>query len=135
MARTGRDLLCGEGRKAMLATVRDGEAPRVHPISVGIVADELCAFILASAKLDDLVSDGRYALHAQLDPQEPNEFLVRGRAREMTDADFRAAAISGWPFSPDDSYRLFAFDIESALAGRRASADDWPPRYERWSGA
>ncbi len=92
----------------------------------------LCAFIFRSAKLDDLVSDGRYALHAHLDPDVPNEFLVRGRAREVTDESFRATAVAGWSFSPDESYRLFAFGIESAVIGRRDSANDWPPRYERW---
>ena len=133
IASAGRELLHRDGHgKAMLATVRDGEAPRIHPISVGIVRDELCAFIFRSAKLDDLVNDGRYALHAHLDPNAPNEFLVRGRAREVTDEAFRAIAVSGWSFSPDESYRLFAFGIESALIGRRDSADDWPPRYERW---
>jgi hypothetical protein len=119
--------------RAMLATVRGGLPPRMHPISVGIVDGQLLAFILPSAKLTDLESDGRYALHAQYDPRTPNELMLRGRAHELTDSSVRAAAIAGWPFTPDDGYRLFAFDIESVLLGRRDSPDDWPPAYQRWS--
>ena len=45
----GRRLLyrSGEG-EALLATVRDGAAPRIHPINVGIVGGELVAFIKRS---------------------------------------------------------------------------------------
>jgi hypothetical protein len=36
----GRALFYGEGHGgALLATIRDGEPPRIHPISVGIVGD------------------------------------------------------------------------------------------------
>ena len=51
---------------------------------------------------------------------------------KLTDADRRAAAIAAWPFEPDDEYRLFAFDIETVLVGRRDSPNEWPPRYSRW---
>jgi hypothetical protein len=118
--------------KAMLATVREGSAPRIHPISIGIAGGELLAFILRSAKLTDLETDGRYALHAHLDVDVPHEAMLRGRAHEVTDPERRAAAIAEWPFSPDETYRLFAFDIESALHGRRDSARDWPPAYRHW---
>jgi hypothetical protein len=133
LAETARALLYRDGSgKAMLATVRGDAPPHINPISVGIVGDELCAFIFPSGKLTDLTSDGRYALHAHLDPQAPNELLLRGRARELTDPDVRAAAVAAWPFEPDDEYRLFAFDIETAQVGRRDSPNEWPPRYSRW---
>jgi hypothetical protein len=133
LAETARALLYRDGSgKAMLATVRGDAPPHINPISVGIVGDELCAFIFPSGKLTDLTSDGRYALHAHLDPQAPNELLLRGRARELTDPDVRAAAIAAWPFEPDDEYRLFAFDIETVTVGRRDSPNEWPPRYSRW---
>lgn len=133
MAATARSLLYRDGAgKAMLATVRDDEPPYINPISVGIVGEELCAFILPSGKLKALESDGRFALHAHLDLTAPNELLLRGRVRELTDADQRAAAIASWPFEPDDNYRLFAFDIETAVVGRRDSPNEWPPRYTRW---
>lgn len=133
LAATARSLLHRDGSgKAMLATVRGDEPPHINPISVGIVDGELCAFIFPSGKLTDLTSDGRYALHAHLDLSAPNELLLRGRVHELTDADRRAAAIAAWPFEPDDEYRLFAFDIETVLVGRRDSPNEWPPRYSRW---
>lgn len=133
LAATARGLLYRDSsERAMLATVRGDASPHINPISVRIVGDELCAFILPSAKLTDLTSDGRYALHAHLDPKAPNELLLRGRVRELTDADVRTAAIAAWPFEPDDEYRLFAFDIETVLVGRRDSPNEWPPRYSRW---
>jgi hypothetical protein len=51
----------------------------------------------------------------------------------LTDATLRAAAAAAWPFEADDTYRLFEFDIESALLGERPTANDWPPVYTRWS--
>ncbi|HEX5038884.1 MAG TPA: pyridoxamine 5'-phosphate oxidase family protein [Candidatus Limnocylindria bacterium] len=132
-ARARRLLSPGDDGRAMLATVRAAGAPRIHPISVAIVDGELLAFILPSAKLTDLETDGRYALHAQYDPRHPNELMLRGRVREVTDANLRAMAIGSWAFEPDDTYRLFAFDIESVLAGKRDSPSDWPPMYQRWN--
>ena len=130
----GRRLLyrSGEG-EALLATVRDGAAPRIHPINVGIVDGELVAFILRSVKLTDLSEDGRYALHAHIDPAAPSELMVRGLATEVADPQRRAAAAAVWPFGVDETYRLFAFRIDSALLGRRESPDVWPPAYERWT--
>lgn len=133
LARRGRDLLyrSGEG-EAFLATVRDDRAPRIHPINVGIVDGGLYAFILRSAKLSDLATDGRYALHAHVDPAAPSEFGLRGRAREVTDSALRSRVADEWFFEVDDRYRLFTFEIDSALLGTRESPDAWPPRYTRY---
>ena len=120
----------GEG---MLATVRNDEPPRMHPVNVGIVDGRLLVFVQAkSGKTRDLLEDGRYALHAMQDPAEPHEFLVRGRARHVTDAALRAKAVADWPFHPGEDYPLFELLIEHALFGKRGSPDDWPPRYESW---
>ena len=52
------------GGKALLATVRGDDPPRIHPITVAIVGERLYAFIIArSPKKLDLELDGRYALH------------------------------------------------------------------------
>ena len=134
IAARGRRLLYRSGQgEALLATVRDGDTPRIHPINVGIVGGELVAFILRSAKLTDLAEDGRYALHAHVDQAAPSELMIRGRAIEVTDRDRRATAAAGWPFDVDETYRLFAFGIESAHLGRRDTPDVWPPAYERWA--
>ena len=133
LAAEGHRLLhVGGHGEAMLATVRgDESAPRIHPISVGIVDGRLYAFIGTSPKKTDLVLDGRYALHSHLDRTAPNELALRGRALLIDDPVRLKAIADVWNFEPDDTYALFEFDIESAIVGRRA-ADEWPPRYERW---
>ncbi|HEY7591096.1 MAG TPA: pyridoxamine 5'-phosphate oxidase family protein [Candidatus Limnocylindrales bacterium] len=134
MAQRGRELLhrggAGEG---LLTTVAGEELPRTHPVNVGIVDGALLVFVQArSSKARDLAADGRYALHAYVDPAAPHEFLLRGRAVRVTDPGVRARAVQAWPFTADDSYPLYELDIEHALVGERASADDWPPRYTSW---
>jgi pyridoxamine 5'-phosphate oxidase-like protein len=134
IAREGRRLLHarGEGR-ALLATVRGDALPRLHPVSVGIVDGELYTFIIgASPKQVDLEEDGRYALHAYLDPAAPDELALRGRATLVTDEATRRAVAAVWPFEADPSYLLFALGIEAAVLGLRG-ADEWPPRYTRWT--
>ena len=112
--------------------MRDGRAPRVHPIGIGIVEGRLVAFVTASPKRRDLEADGRYALHNHVDPGVPEEFLVRGRALRIVDS-FRSLVADQWYFEADDGYDLFEFTIDSVLAGLRGSADEWPPRYQSWS--
>jgi hypothetical protein len=132
LASHGRRLLYARGDgEALIATVRDDRPPRIHPINVGIVGQGLYAFLLASAKRDDLERDGRYALHAHQDPARPDEFMVRGRARRIDDVALRRAIARSWFFTVDDSYGLFELSIESVVVGLRAS-DEWPPRYARW---
>jgi hypothetical protein len=135
LAAAGRALLYRHGHgSALLATVRDGELPRIHPISVGIVDDGLYAFILKSAKRIDLERDGRYALHSHIDLTAPSEFSIRGRARVVGEP-VRSTVAAGWFFEADEGYELFEFDVESAVLGERPTADDWPPRYTTWHAA
>ena len=133
MAEQGRALLYRGGRgRAFLATVREGSPPRVHPISVELVGDRLVAVILPSAKGSDLLQDGRFALHAHQDPEVPHEFVVRGRARLIDDPSERDPIAGSWVFEVGERDYLFEFDIEHAVHGERASADDWPPAYTSW---
>jgi hypothetical protein len=133
IAEAGRLVLyrSGEGA-ALLATVRGAAAPRIHPVNVGVVEDGLYVFLLDSAKRRDLAEDGRFALHGHQDPAEPTEFSVRGRARLVNAGELRDRVAAGWFFEVDDSYWLFELRIESAILGERG-ADEWPPRYTRWS--
>jgi hypothetical protein len=134
LAAAGRGLLYRDGSgRAFLATVRHESLPRIHPISVGIVDERLYAFINRSAKGLDLELDGRYALHAHLDPLVPAEFELRGRAQLVEAEAVRTAVAAGWAFEVDDSYRLFELSIESALLGLRSSPEDWPPQYTSWT--
>lgn len=134
LAAHGRRLFEGRGDgEGLLATVRGNASPRINPINVAIVDGRLVAFlIVGSAKLGDLEADGRYALHAHQDPAVPHEFQVRGRATVVTDPALHDAAAAAWSFEIDDSYRLFEFDIEHAIFGKRDDADAWPPVYTSW---
>jgi hypothetical protein len=118
---------------ALLATVRGGLlAPRIHPVTVGIVEGGLYVFLLDSAKRRDLVEDGRYALHAHQDQAAPDEFSIRGRSRRVAPGETRDRVATGWYFEVDDTYWLFELRVQAAILGERA-ADEWPPRYTRWS--
>jgi hypothetical protein len=134
LACEGRRLLAPERGPAFLATVRGADAPRVHAIEIGFADGRLYGFIVG-AKRRDLEVDGRYALHAPLDQEHPDEFLVRGRVRAVTDPQERSAVAAGWSFSPGDEFLLVEFLVESALAGHRATRDDWPPRYTAFTTA
>ena len=134
IAAAGRQLIersgIGEG---LLATVRGDAPPRIHPVHVRIVDGRLLTFVIVgSAKAGDLAADGRYALHAHQDPAVPHEFLVRGRATAVGDADLRAAAAAEWSFEVDDGYTLYELSIDHAVLGERPTADDWPPVYTSW---
>ena len=134
MAAAGHEALFRSGSgDGLLTTIAGTGLPRTHPVNVGIVDGRLLTFVQGhSAKARDLLADGRYALHAHLDPNRPHEFLLRGRASVVTDPATRAKAIASWPFSPDDSYPLVELDIEHALFGDRADPDAWPPVYTSW---
>jgi len=134
LADRGRRLLERTGHgSALLATVRDDLPPRINPISLAVIDGHLVAYlIVGSAKMADLDADGRYALHAHQDPAEPHEFLVRGRARLVTDQGLVTRAAAGWYFTVDDGYRLYEFSIDHAVFGERADPDGWPPVYTSW---
>ena len=133
IAAMGRRLLFrNDVGEAFLTTVAGEGLPRTHPINVGTVGDRLVAFLLRSPKANDLATDGRFALHAHQDPSAPHEFLLRGRATAIDDAEARAEATAAWYFSVSDEYRLFEFSIEHAVLGERGDPDDWPPRYTSW---
>jgi hypothetical protein len=132
LARAGAAHLDRAQGAALLATVRGEAAPRIHPVTVGIVDDGLYVFLLDSAKRTDLTDDGRYALHAHQDMASPDEFSVRGRARRIPSGEVRDRVGSGWFFEVDETYWLFELQVQSAILGERG-ADEWPPRYRRWS--
>ena len=132
LASAGAGHLDRSNGAALLATVRADAAPRLHPVTVGIVGDGLFVFLLDSAKRRDLVEDGRYALHAHQDPGAPDEFSIRGRARLVPAGDLRDRVASGWFFEADETYWLFELRIQTAVLGERGP-NEWPPRYTRWS--
>jgi hypothetical protein len=48
--------------------------------------------------------------------------------------ELRDRVADGWFFEVDETYWLFELQMQSAILGERA-ADEWPPRYRRWSAA
>ena len=134
LAAAGAGQLDRANGAALLATVRGDAPPRIHPVTVGIVGDGLYVFVLDSAKRRDLAEDGRFALHAHQDQAAPDEFSVRGHARLVPAGEVRDRVASGWSFEVDDTYWLFELRVQSAILGERG-ADEWPPRYTRWSAA
>src|SRR5262245_45449276 len=95
IAARGRELVTRGGKgSGLLATVAGTDLPRLHPVTVGFVDGRLLVFMIeGSPKARDLAQDGRYAFHAHLDPVVPREFVVRGHARAVTDAELRERAV------------------------------------------
>src|SRR4026209_2944376 len=91
MAEAGYALIC-QFRVGLgyLATVRKDGGPRVHPVCPVIANDGLYVFIgNHSPKRNDLLRDGRFALHSFPIPEVDDEFYVTGRAQRVDDAAVR----------------------------------------------
>jgi len=68
LATMGRRMLYEEGRIGLgfLAAVREDGGFRVHPICPMLTDEGLLAFIVPGPKREDLLRDGRYALHRNI---------------------------------------------------------------------
>ena len=112
---------------------KDG-SPRVHPISP-IVADGrlFVATPPTSPKRLDLVRDGRYVIHA-LPGKDDAEFLVRGRARRVTDGDTRAAVTNAAGHTVHDVDWIFEYDIQEAMMAywENVGQPNTRPVRKRW---
>jgi hypothetical protein len=136
IARAGHALLYQHGPGlGFLATVRKDGGPRVHPICPVIVDGGLYAYIGESPKRNDLLRDGRYALHSFPAVQVDDEFSVTGRAVRVGDAARRAAvsaAIAAQGTTHGASDVLFELHIERALHAKYGPRPSWPPQYTKW---
>lgn len=102
---------------AYLATLRDGGAPRVHPISPIIGGGRLLVFMEpTSPKGRDLRERGWYALHNGVPDTlgSGGEFFVRGRATLLDDPELRSVAAEAARYQPEDRYLLFEFGVDEA---------------------
>ena|SRR5436190_13952176 len=116
-----------------LATVRSDGGPRVHPVSPVITDEGLYCFVVDSPKRRDLDRDGRYALHAFPPPDSPEEAYLTGRAHPVTDDLRRARLARAHRAAPRVDWRLYEFDIETAMITRHpAHATAWSPTYQIW---
>jgi hypothetical protein len=136
MAEAGRALLyqfrVGLG---YLATVRKDGGPRVHPVCPVVATGGLYLFIgNHSPKRNDLLRDGRYALHSFPNPQVDDEFYVTGRAMRIDDPAVRAVVYETYTatgaFTSDDT--LFELLLERALHAKYGPRPSWPPVYTKW---
>ena len=120
MASFGKQRL--ERRVAYLATIRPDGSPRVHPVSPFIAKDHLFVYMEpTSPKGDDLRRDARYAMHSAVEDNSggQGEFLIRGRAVEITDTESRKEAFEqarSMGYSPQERHILFELRIAEVLA-------------------
>lgn len=117
--------LCAQGRELLfhpgfgfgyLATVSAQGRPRIHPVNPLIHEGHLLAFIMPTPKLEDLRTNGRYALHSSQTETVDDEFMLTGAAvlRE-TDRGLRQAALAGHPLTVGEDHVLVEFLIRRAL--------------------
>ena len=124
---------------AFLATVRADGGPRLHPVCVNLVDSDIYLLIIRSPKREDLLRDGRFALHSFPAPEVDDEFYLTGRADRVEDPELverieAAQHAHGATTSGDEI--AFRLEIERALYSRYKSRDEpnaWPPEYLKWS--
>ena len=127
LAAFGRERL--DGQVCFHATLRADGSPRVHPVEPWLGAGLLLVrFRARSPKVDEVMRDGRYALHSPMDNLEGigGEFLVRGwmeRVSEEHPAARRFAVEAQYPLA------FYAMSIEEAV-GTTYEEDE--PVYRRW---
>jgi hypothetical protein len=125
---------------AFLATVRPDGGPRVHPMCPIITEQGLYAFIVPGPKRDDLLRDGRYAMHGFPPAQNEDAIYLTGRAvvkndpalwQSLTELFFEERHAETVPPQHDDGL-LFEFLIERCLLTRTTGHGDWHPQHTVW---
>jgi len=119
-------------RVMYIGTVRKSGYPRVHPFTPFLSSGHLFAFMEpGSPKAHDLQRDGRYSIHSLVKDWNGSdgEFAITGRARLVEDADGRAMAVAGCPYTPAERYICFEFQVEECLTTHYI---DGKPQYHRW---
>ena len=139
LAARGRQILYNFGVPlGYLATVRRDGGPRVHPFCPILCEGGLYGLIGPSPKQDDLIRDGRYAIHSFPLPDRDDEFYLSGRAHLRNDGSLEQAVRAAYLATgggSDGSELLFDFAIERVLLStykRRGEPDNWPPIYQKW---
>ena len=120
-------------RKVMyLGTIRREGYPRVHPFTPFVSSGHLFAFMEpTSPKAHDLKRSACYAMHSQVTDESGagGEFMISGKAFEVSDPVLREVAVQGCPYEPKERYVCFEFMLEECMtnvyeAGR--------PNIRRW---
>jgi hypothetical protein len=115
-----------------IATVRPDGGPPMHPFCPVITDDGLYAFIIPSPKREDLLRDGRYAMHTFPPEAVDDEFYLVGQATPVADAAKRAAIAAGYHFPVPDGHQLFTFDVERCLLVTYKFRGDMSPTHKTW---
>ena len=108
---------------------------------MNLVSGDLYLLIGPSPKRQDLLRDGRVALHSFPAAESDDEFYMTGVvAREPNPEVVKRVAEAQIARGATTSQDEFAFklSIERALYARykpRGAPDNWPPEYLKWSAA
>jgi hypothetical protein len=141
LAQAGRELFYQFGGVGLgfLATVSKDGGPRLHPVCPILTEADLFCLVIPSLKRQDLIRDGRYALHAYPPSNNEDAFLVTGVARLRQEPDLRreveAAFLAerGWESLPgSESQQLFELQIGTCLVTRTTGFADFEPRHAFW---
>jgi hypothetical protein len=113
------------------ATIRRDGWPRVHPVEPWIAVGLLVVgFRARSPKVDEVLRDGRYALHSPMDNTEGEggEFLVRGWMEQIAESHPSAQRV---PYEASYPLAFYAMSLEEAV-GTTYEGSDTAPVYRRW---
>ena len=135
MAATGQQLLTQFGPGlGYLATVRKDGGPRVHPCCPIVADGDLWVFVLTrSPKGQDLLRDGRFAVHSFPKPELDDEFYVTGTVAVVDDEQRRASVAAATVAHVGEAEEtLFRLDLERAMVATYQYRPQWPPKYQIW---
>lgn len=131
IASFGRQRL--DGKVAYLATVRDDQKPRLHPVTPVIGEGRCFVFVEPSTpKAKDLLDSGWYSLHCGMNDSSGSsgEFILNGQVQMLDDPDARSLAESVSSYRPAARALLFELIIDEAHAIEypfgRALRKRWP---------
>ena len=132
LAVLGRGLL--HGKIAFLATTKPDGSPRLHPVRPFIGENHLYLFInRKSPKRQDLLRDGRYALHGSVfqTNEVSTEFLITGSAQSADSSVIREAAFRVVGHDLPDQQALFVLSVDSVLVTEYD--ENRKPKRSRWT--
>ena len=118
---------------AYLATVREGGAPRVHPVTPVLTAEGLYVFMEpTSPKAADIRERGWFALHNGVpdDAGTGGEAAVSGTGHPVDDAAVRAAVAAAASYDPAERYVLF--ELRPTEVRGNGYGDITLPERRRW---
>ena len=142
LAGAGRSILyqVGDVGLAFLGTVRKDGVARLHPVCPLLTDDRMYVFVIPSSKRNDLLRDGRYALHSFPCNDNEDAFGITGKATLVEDdATWQAlsdqfaaerAHFGGPRPAPEDL--LFELSLDSCFLTRTTGHGDPYPQHHHW---